>query len=39
MELTEDEIIQKMPNIAGIVIETLYHHTNMNLLAAHVVTT
>ena len=36
MELTEDEIIQKKPNVAGIVIETLYYHMNMNLLVLFV---
>ena len=25
-----------MPNVVGIVIETLYYHTNMNLLVSHV---
>ena len=39
MNLSEDEIIQKMLKIAGIVIKTYYFHTNMILLASHVDTT
>ena len=35
MELTEDEIIQNMPNVKGIAIETLYYHIHMNLVASH----
>ena len=35
MELTEHEIIQNMTNIADIVIEIHYFHTNMNLLVSH----
>ena len=35
MELTKDEIIQKMGNFVGIVVEILYFHMNMNLLAFH----
>ena len=35
MELTEDEIIQKYGNDAGIAIEILYFHTNTNLHAFH----
>ena len=39
MELTEDETIQKYANNMGIAIEILFYHTNMNLLAFHVVAT
>ena len=39
MELTEDELIEKMLNIVDIVIKIHYYHTNMNSLAFHVVTT
>ena len=39
MELTEDEIIQKAGNDAGIVIKILCFHMNRNGLAFHVVIT
>ena len=39
MELSEDEIIQNYGKKMVIVIEVHYYHTNMNLLASHVVTT
>ena len=35
MELTEDENIQNMVNVVGIVIEILSYHTNMNGAAFH----
>ena len=39
MEITEDEIIQKMLNNADTAIEILYFHMNMNGPAFHVVRT
>ena len=38
MELSEVKMLQNMPNVVAIVIETLYYHSNMNLLALFVVT-
>ena len=35
MQLSEDEIIQKTANVAGIVFEILYFHWNTILLAFH----
>ena len=35
MELTEDEINEKYAKKVSTAIETLYFHTNMNLLVSH----
>ena len=35
MEITEDEIIQKMLKNVSTAIETLYYHMNKILLASH----
>ena len=32
------KLLKNMVNVVGIVIETLFFHTNKNLLASHVVT-
>ena len=39
MELTEDQIIEKYGKRCGHCNQILCFHTNMNLLASHVVTT
>ena len=30
------KLYKNMPNVVGIVIETLYYHMNMNLVVSHV---
>ena len=39
MELTQGEIFKKNAKNCGIALETLFFHTNMNLLVFDVVTT